>query len=115
MGFRRVAKVDSNQKQIVEALRRVGAMVIHTHQLKNAFDILVVYRGVTTMMEIKDGDKLPQKFFKMSKPEKDEYLIGLLTDGELKCMNEVIMNGGRYIVTYDIQSSIDALTLHERH
>lgn len=111
MGFRRVAKVDSNQKQIVEALRRVGAMVIHTHQLKNAFDLLVVYRGVTTMMEVKDGEKLPKKFFKMSKPEKDEYLIGLLTDGELKCMNEVLMNGGRYIVTYDIDSSIDALTL----
>ncbi len=86
MGFRRVAKVDSNQKEIVEALRRVGAMVIHTHQLKNAFDLLVVYRGVTTMMEVKDGDKLPKKFFKMSKPDKEENLIGFLTDGELKFM-----------------------------
>ena len=47
MSFRRKAKVDLNQTEIVLALRKVGAVVKHVHQLKNLFDVLVFYRGNT--------------------------------------------------------------------
>lgn len=59
--MRRAARVDDNQKQIVEALRRVGASVLITSQLKNAFDILVGYKGINYIMEIKDGNKPPSQ------------------------------------------------------
>lgn len=110
MGFRRIAKVDDNQKEIVEALRKVGAYIVHTHQLKNAFDILVSYRGKCVPMEIKDGDKLPKKFFDMPKSEKATYLEGLLTDGEKECMNGFIATGTKYAIVYDIDSAIMAIS-----
>lgn len=110
MSFRRVAKVDSNQKEIVNALRAIGAHVVHTHQIKNAFDILVSYRGKVTPMEIKDGDNFPKKFFKMTGNQKALYLEGLLTDGERECMNGFIDTGTKYAIVYDIDSAIAALT-----
>ena len=55
--MRRIARIDSNQKQIVEQLRRLGVTVLHTHQLKNCFDILVGYEGKNYAFEIKDGSK----------------------------------------------------------
>jgi hypothetical protein len=54
---RTAAKVDANQPAIVKALRAIGATVLHTHQLKNCFDILVGYRGRTFLMEIKATEK----------------------------------------------------------
>lgn len=49
----RNAKIDANQTEIVEALRKVGAKVRSVAQIKNAFDILVFYRGQTFIVEIK--------------------------------------------------------------
>jgi hypothetical protein len=54
---RTAAKVDANQPAIVKALRAIGATVLHTHQLKNCFDILVGFRGRTFLMEIKATEK----------------------------------------------------------
>ena len=52
------ARTDANQTQIVAALRGVGATVQHMHQLgKGCPDLLVGFRGVNYVMEIKDGDK----------------------------------------------------------
>ena len=52
------AKVDSNQKKIVTALRRCGFSVLHLHQLgKGAPDILVGAKGRNFLFEIKDGEK----------------------------------------------------------
>jgi len=55
--LRTAAKVDANQPAVVKALRAIGASVLHTHQLKNCFDILVGYRGRTFLMEIKATEK----------------------------------------------------------
>jgi len=55
--LRTAARIDANQPDIVRALRGVGASVLHTHQLKNCFDILVGYRGRTFLMEIKATEK----------------------------------------------------------
>ena len=54
MLIRTASRVDANQADIVHALRGIGCSVLHTHQLKNCFDILVGYRSRTFLMEIKD-------------------------------------------------------------
>jgi len=59
--MRRIARVDSNQKQIVTDLRKLGYSVLHTHQLKNCFDILVGFNGKNYAFEIKDGNKPPSQ------------------------------------------------------
>lgn len=48
-------RIAANQPTIVAALRGIGASVLHLHQLKNCFDLLVGYRGRTFFMEIKDS------------------------------------------------------------
>lgn len=68
----RAARVDANQKEIVQALRDAGAYVRIVTQGDGLPDLLVGYRGHTVLMEIKDGAKPPsaqvltvneQKFF----------------------------------------------------
>ncbi len=58
----RVARIDSNQTTITQALRQMGASVLHTHQLgQGAPDIVCGFRGVNLLIEIKDGSKPPSK------------------------------------------------------
>ena len=60
--MRRAAKVDANQKDIVETLRGMGVSVAHTHTLGRGFpDIAIstVANGATHLIEIKDGAKPP--------------------------------------------------------
>jgi hypothetical protein len=61
MALRTASRIDANQPAIVAALRRIGASVLHVHQLKNCFDLLVGYRGRTFLMEIKDPAQPPGK------------------------------------------------------
>lgn len=68
--MRQIARVDSNQPQIVKDLRKLGYSVLCVHQLKNCFDILVGYKGKNYSFEIKDGNKPPSQ--------------RKLTEGELK-------------------------------
>lgn len=61
MGYRRNA-VDANQNEIVEDLRQLGLSVATTSQAGDGFpDIIVAYKGVNYMIEIKDGNKPPSK------------------------------------------------------
>jgi hypothetical protein len=47
-------RVDANQREIVEALRGIGATVQHLHEVgKGCPDILVGYRGNNWLFEIK--------------------------------------------------------------
>lgn len=56
----RAAKIDANQPEIVAALRAIGCTVQHLHSVgKGCPDLLVGYRGVNMLMEIKDGRKPP--------------------------------------------------------
>lgn len=51
-------RVDANQAEITEALRQVGASVQPIHTLgKGVPDLLVGYRGVNLVLEVKDGAK----------------------------------------------------------
>jgi hypothetical protein len=76
LSFRRAAKVDVNQPEIVAAFRKLGWSVLIISQLKKCCDIIVAKCGVTIAVEIKDGDK-PPSARKLSKGEqgfKDNWL-----------------------------------------
>ena len=83
--MRRNAKVDINQPLLVKQIRDLGGYVLHTHQLKNAFDILVGYEGKTYIIEIKNDSK------------------GKLTDGELKCKKGFNSVGVDYHIIWNIE------------
>lgn len=56
----RACKVDRNQVEVVHALRAAGVSVQHLHKVGHGCpDILCGYRGVNTLLEIKDGSKPP--------------------------------------------------------
>lgn len=60
--MRTAAKVDRNQREIVAALRQIGASVQPLHMVgKGCPDLLVGYQGNTYLYEIKDGQKPPSK------------------------------------------------------
>lgn len=70
--MRHAARIDANQEQIVAALRAMGATVRIVTQGNGLPDLLVGFRGVTILIEVKDGQKVPsarkltpaeQKFF----------------------------------------------------
>jgi hypothetical protein len=70
--MRHAARIDANQEQVVSALRAMGATVRIVTQGNGLPDLLVGFRGVTILMEVKDGQKVPsarrltpaeQKFF----------------------------------------------------
>jgi len=58
--MRRAAKVDANQGEIVAALRKIGATVQPLHAVgQGCPDLLVGWRGMTSLLEVKDGAKPP--------------------------------------------------------
>jgi Holliday junction resolvase len=58
--MRRASKIDSNQTQVVSALRAAGASVQSLAAVgKGVPDLLVGYKGKTLLMEVKDGNKVP--------------------------------------------------------
>ena len=91
--MRRNAKVDINQPEIVKALRKFGATVLITSQLKNCFDILVGYKGINYIMEIKDENQPPSK--------------KRLTEGEQKFKDT--WKGGKYYVVENIEQAINII------
>lgn len=59
---RRAAKVDSNQGELVKALRRMGASVEITSASHDGFtDLVVGFQGVTVLVEVKDGSLEPSR------------------------------------------------------
>ena len=52
------ARIDTNHKEIVKALRELGATVVSLAAMKHGIpDILVGYNGETILMEIKKDSK----------------------------------------------------------
>jgi hypothetical protein len=59
---RRAARTDDNQQEIAKALRAVGATVTLTHAVGRGFpDMVVGYRGINYLFEVKDGSKPPSR------------------------------------------------------
>lgn len=56
----RAARVDGNHVQVVEALRRAGMTVQSLAGVgKGCPDLLVGFRGLNVLLEVKDGEKPP--------------------------------------------------------
>lgn len=57
----RIRKVDANQSKLVEQMRQIpGVGVKHTHMVGDGFgDVVIGFRGVNYLFEIKDPDKPP--------------------------------------------------------
>ena len=67
-------RTDANQSQIVKDLRKMGATVYPTSNLGSGFpDILVGFRGLNYLFEVKDGNQPPSKR-KLTDDEKDFIL-----------------------------------------
>lgn len=70
----RACRTDSNQTEIVKALRKIGCTVTPTHMVGDGFPDLVVGRnGVNHLLEIKDGAKVPSKR-ELTKDEKKFHI-----------------------------------------
>jgi len=93
--LRRNARVDANQSEIVKALRKHGAHVLITSQLKNAFDILVGYKGKLYIVEIKDGSKVKSN--------------RKLTQGEQKCADGFESVGVTYHVIESVEQALEMI------
>ena len=79
--MRYAAKIDSNQNEVVNALRKAGASVQSLAALgKGVPDLLVAIRGVNLLMEIKDGNK-PKYLMKKKKRLKAQL------NKEIHCVN----------------------------
>lgn len=72
MSFRRAARVDDNQEEVVKAFRKMGCAVLIISQLKNCADLVVSRNQKTALVEVKDGAKPPSK--------------RMLSEGEFKFM-----------------------------
>lgn len=58
--MRRAAKIDSNQIQVVSALRAAGASIQSLSAVgKGVPDLLCKYQGTFYLIEVKDGQKPP--------------------------------------------------------
>ena len=74
MTFRRAAKTDANQPEIVKHFRKLGWSVLIISQLKNCCDLIVAKNGKTFAIEVKDGSRIPSER-KLTKGEK-KFLDG---------------------------------------
>ena len=60
--MRQAAKVDDNQAEIVKAYRELGFSVVSAAAMGKGFpDLVVGIYGVTDLVEVKDGSKIPSK------------------------------------------------------
>lgn len=72
--MRRAARTDANQREIVEALRAVGATVQPLHTVGGGCpDLLVGWRGTNYLLEIKDGRK--SKSRRRLTPDEEQFFF----------------------------------------
>lgn len=80
------ARTDTNQAEIVDALRAIGCSVQPLHTIgKGCPDLLVGYRGANWLLEVKDGRKPPSK----RRLTADEKLWHLEWRGQVAVVNSV--------------------------
>lgn len=85
--MRRAARRDANEQDIIKALRECGAYVKSIND-EGTFDLLVSYRGMTLLLEVKDGAKPPsarkltdaEQKFHDEWPGKNLYIVTSVQD-----------------------------------
>ena len=90
--MRRAARRDTNETEIIKALRECGAYVKSIND-EGTFDLLVCYRGETLLLEVKDGAKPPS--------------ARRLTDAEQKFHDE--WPGSNLWIVTSVQEALDLL------
>ena len=93
-------KKDSNQPQIEQDLRDVGATVFSVHIVPNLFDMIVIFRGTVYLAEIKNPEYLPKR-----NPDPRQ----MLTTGELEAAQLVEAAGGVYHIWLDSDQAMRAI------
>lgn len=92
--MRRAAKIDATQPEIVKALRQAGATVQSLAACGDGVpDLLVGYRGVTALIEVKDGSLAPS--------------ARRLTEDQLAWHGK--WNGGTLAVVGDVEAALRVL------
>ncbi len=88
--MRRAAKVDRNQSEIVEALRKVGAFVEPklSRVGEGCPDLLICFRGVWRVLEVKDW-ALPPSGRKLTPKEAAWGLAAATVGGEVPVIESV--------------------------
>lgn len=82
--MRRAARIDANHNSIVETLRRFGATVQSIASIgKGCPDLIVGYRGINYLVEIKDGAKCDSQ----QKLTPDEKIWHSKWDGQVVVIN----------------------------
>jgi len=94
--LRYASKADKNQSEIVAALRKSGAVVLLTHQLKNCCDCIVYHSGNTYTVEIKDGSLSPS--------------ARKLTKGEQQFKEKIESVGVKYHVITSVSEAISLIS-----
>ena len=92
---------DGNHATVAQHCRSAGMHVLDTAQYGAPVDLMVVHRGVTAWVEIKDPSKASKK--KQANP------IMLLTDDEFDVANGVMEKGGCYIIAFSIDDIIQGV------
>lgn len=69
--MRRAARIDDNQNQVVDDLRKAGCEVFITSALGNGFPDLVVKRERLLLVELKDPSKVPSA--RKLTPDEEEF------------------------------------------
>lgn len=95
MKYRSGGKPDKGQDKIVKALRKIGAIVIITSQVRNSFDLLVCHAGKTYIVEVKDGTKPPSQ--------------RQLREGELKCNQDLESVGVKYWIINSVEEALEMI------
>jgi hypothetical protein len=96
--MRRAARIDDNQNEIVDALRKIGASVTPTSGVGKGFpDLAVGFRNRTILLELKDGQKPPS--------------ARRLTEDELKWFEN--WRGEAYVVE-SVEQAIEVITQGEK-
>lgn len=111
MSFRRAARIDANQNEIVDLYRSLGALVVITSQLKKFADIVICYESRWYVIEIKDGSKFPKKFAKMSLIEKEVYAVTKLTPDEKDFYQRCQSLKAPYYIVWDKESALRVIGL----
>ncbi len=90
-------RIDSNQPEIVQALRSVGAEWIPTSGDPNiGFDGIVLFRGHALICEIKDGAKPPS--------------ARKLTENEAKRKLQCELHNVPYLILLSVEQAIKSIT-----
>jgi|LGOV01.1.fsa_nt_gb hypothetical protein len=90
------SSTDLNQPEIVEALRKFGAIVFNVTCSKGFCDLVVCYNGEVTLIEVKDG----------SKPESQRRL----TPRELEAVRLVNTVGCQIYIVNSIDEAISLIS-----